>query len=179
MRSDTLKSTIRYHAVRRGKVTLSSGKESDLYFDLRAIPLGKRFWREAAKRVRACIGEYQMVRSYVAGVDYGGVPLALAVSFLAPDGRALVIRDKGGAVQIHGAGDVAIEGQRIIIVDDVASTGDSIIRAACEFRRRGAEVALAVVMVERDLGARHELGRAGIKLHALFHERDFIGGAGQ
>ncbi len=67
----------------------------------------------------------------------------------------------------------SLEGKRVMIVDDVATAGGSIMQAIDAAKACGAEVTSAMVIIDRNKGAGELLGRNGVKLISLFCESDF------
>ncbi len=97
----------------------------------------------------------------------GGLPLATGVALRL--GRPLIYvrkdrKDHGTMKQLEGDYN---QGQRVLLIDDVATTGGSLIEAARILRSSGLEVAEALVVVDREEGAREALRSEGIELYSL------------
>jgi orotate phosphoribosyltransferase len=164
-------------ALKRGKFILSSGKTSNYYLDGRIITLTP----EGAYLVASIILE--MVKD--AGVDavggptLGADPIVGAIAALSyirqiPI-RTFIVRK---ALKEHGTqrqieGPALGEGSRVILVDDVATTGKSIIEAKEALDRAGVKADKAIVIVDREEGARENLEKAGLKLESIFSIKDF------
>ena len=82
---------------------------------------------------------------------------------------------KGHGMQRQVEGPAMPQGLRSALVDDVITTGGSLIQARDVLRREvGVEVTDALVVIDREEGGRETLAAEGITLSALFHKRDFL-----
>ena len=157
-------------SVLRGEFTLRSGRKSSYYLDkyrfetqpdiLRAV--GERF----AEHVDGSIDR-------LAGPELGGVPLVTATA-LATGLPTVLIRnakkDYGTAQRFEG---VLNRGDRVLITEDIATTGGQSIEAARLLRDElGADVAKIVVVIDRQEGAREAVEAAGFAFAALFTKAD-------
>ena len=146
---DQLLDLIRDLAVVHGRVTLSSGHQADYYIDLRRITLHGT----AAPLVGRVLRELTADWSYdaVGGPTLGADPVASAVLFAAGGAvDAFLVRkaEKQHGMQqlIEGPG---IAGRRVLVVEDVSTTGSSPIRAAQAAQHAGATVAGVALIVDR------------------------------
>jgi orotate phosphoribosyltransferase len=163
---DELLQLIKDIAVVHGRVTLSSGREADYYIDLRRITLH----RVAAPLVGRVMLEVTADWSYAAagGLTLGADPVGTAIMH-ASDGRvdAFVVRkaEKQHGLQRRIEGpDVA--GRRVLVVEDVSTTGGSPLTAVEALREAGAEVVGVAVIVDR--GARAAIESAGLEYRSAF-----------
>jgi len=153
-------------AVVHGKVTLSSGRDADYYIDLRRITLH----RVAAPLVGRVMREVTADWSYdaVGGLTLGADPVAAAIMHASGGAvDAFVVRkeEKKHGMQRRVEGpDVA--GRRVLVVEDVSTTGGSPMTAVQALRDAGAEVVGVAVIVDR--GARAALEAAGLKYRSAF-----------
>lgn len=162
-------------AVRFGRFTLSSGKASSYYLDLRMIPSFPEVYG-------AVVGAYgSMVdrlgaKNYdvVAGVATAGVTISSPLAFLLKKPMVYVRREEKG----HGLGrqvEGALQpGWRAVVVDDLVTTGGSLISAAEGLRRSGCVVHDAVVLVDRLEGGGKNLGAVGITLHSYVSVKELV-----
>lgn len=166
---ENLRQLIKKKAVVYGKVTLSSGAESDWYLDLRRIALDG----EGAPLVGRVMLETTADLDYeaVGGLTIGADPVATAMLHAAATaGRrldAFVVRkaDKEHGLQRRIEGpDVA--GRRVLAVEDTSTTGNSVLTAVEALRAAGAEVVGVGVIVER--GAAPAVSGAGLPYRAAF-----------
>jgi orotate phosphoribosyltransferase len=70
-----------------------------------------------------------------------------------------------------------LRGRRVVIVEDVATTGGSAIQAVKAVRDEGAEIALVLTMVDRQEGAAETFAAEGIPYRALFKAEEFLRGS--
>ncbi|MEO3751532.1 orotate phosphoribosyltransferase [Streptomyces sp. B6B3] len=150
-------------AVIHGRVTLSSGLESDYYIDLRRVTLDA----EAAPLVGRVMLDTTAELAYdaVGGLTLGADPVATAMLHAAAArGRrldAFVVRKEqkahGMQRRIEGP-DIA--GRRVLVVEDTSTTGGSPLTAVAAAREAGAEVVAVAVVVER--GAAGAVAEAGL-----------------
>ena len=150
-----------HRAIEEGDFTLASGKKSRFYVDVKTAATSPVFLRRIADEVVSCISF-----DTVAGVAVGGVPLAVAVS-LASGRRYAIIR---AGEKAHGKagviiGDVA--GKRVLLVEDVTTSGGSALYGIRALRAAGAEITHVAVVVDREEGARELLEKEGITLLPL------------
>lgn len=149
-----------------GRVTLSSGIEADWYLDLRRISLH----REAAPLVGRLLRELCADWDYdaVGGLTLGADPVACAVLH-ASDGGAdgFLVRKAqkahGMQQQIEGP---SVAGRRVLVVDDVSTTGSSPLTAARAAEQAGATVAGVALIADR--GGAEVIGAAGYECRCLY-----------
>lgn len=161
---------IRELAVVRGTVTLSSGRTSDYYIDLRRATLH----HAAAPLVGTLLRELTADWDYSAagGLTLGADPVATAMMHSAAhDGQALdafVVRkaakEHGMQRRIEGAD---VTGRRVLALDDTSTTGGSVLTAVEALREAGADVVGVATVVDRDTGAREAIERAGLRYRYL------------
>lgn len=153
-------------AVRFGDFTLTSGAKSPYYIDVKAAstdPATLRAIAHGMAQVAARHGPFQAV----AGMELGAVPLATAVSL--ETGLPLLIIRKGE--RKHGTGK-RIEGRdpkglRVLVVEDVTTSGGSTVEAVKVLREAGATVEHACVVVDRESGGVPALLAERVTLHPL------------
>ncbi len=153
-------------AVKFGEFTLTSGAKSPYYVDVKLAmtdPATLRVIADAFSEVAAKRGPFDAV----AGMELGAVPLATAVS-LATGLPMLIIR-KGG--RQHGTGKRIEgrdpEGKRVLVVEDVTTSGGSTVEAVKVLRDAGATVEHAAVVVDRQSGGKDALAEIEVGLDAL------------
>lgn len=156
-------------ALLKGEFTLRSGRKSNYYLDKYLFStqpdvlaeLGKMF----AARVSGGINK-------LAGAELGGIPLVTAAS-LASGLPCVFIRnqkkDYGTAKQLEGK---LGEGDRVMMVEDVCTTGGQVLEAAKVIEATGAKVVKIVGTIDREEGARQNIEAAGYTFEALFTKTD-------
>ena len=159
-------------AVVHGKVTLSSGKEADYYVDLRRATLQ----HEASRLIGALLRELTADWDYAAagGLTMGADPVGLAI--MHADGRdsdAFVGRKEakkhGMQRQIEGFN---VEGQKVLVVEDTTTTGNSPLTAVKALRKAGAEVVGVATVVDRNTGAGDAIAAEGLEYRYLLGLED-------
>jgi orotate phosphoribosyltransferase len=163
---DELQQLIKDLAVVHGKVTLSSGRAADYYIDLRRITLHHL----AAPLVGRVLREVTADWAYnaVGGLTLGADPVATAIMHASGGAvDAFVVRkeEKKHGMQRRVEGpDVA--GRRVLVVEDVSTTGGSPLTAVQALRDEGAEVVGVAVIVDR--GARAAIEAAGLEYRSAY-----------
>ncbi|WP_297499738.1 orotate phosphoribosyltransferase [Thermococcus sp.] len=144
-------------AVLFGHFVLTSGKESNYYINVKKLTTDPRALRLIAGMMAEMVREMDFDR--IAGPELGAVPIATALAL--ETGKPLVIvrkKPKG-----HGTGS-QIEGEikpgdRVLLVEDVTTTGGSVLRAAEVIEREGGRVVAIAVVVDREEGASRRIGK--------------------
>ena len=148
-----------------GQVTLSSGKTSDYYIDLRRVTLDGAAAPLVGRVMRELVADWDFVA--VGGLTLGADPVATAMlhATAAEGGRldAFVVRkaEKAHGLQRRIEG-TPVEGRRVLAVEDTSTTGGSVLTAVEALRDAGAEVVGVAVIVDRDTGAREQIEAAGL-----------------
>ncbi len=157
--------------IKFGKFTLSSGKESDYYVNMKMAITNPDILKSIAKIVSNQINNGEIDK--IAGPALGAVPIATAIS-LESSIPMLMIRkakkDYGTSQLIEGE---LIKGDSVIIVEDVTTTGGSLIKAINAIKDNGGIVKKAIVVVDRAEGAIENLKKEGILLEPLISIDDF------
>ena len=171
MNRDQLAKSIADACVLRGTFTLRSGRVSNYYIDkylfstrpeiLRA--LGTMF----AERI-ASIAKDAGPIDKLAGAELGGIPL-VTTACMSTGIPCLFVRnakkDYGTAKQLEGQLE---KGQRVVFVEDVATTGGQALEAVKALQDLGAQVVAVIATIDRQEGARENVEKAGIRFEALF-----------
>jgi orotate phosphoribosyltransferase len=158
----------KHGAVEYGDFTLSSGAKSSYYLDVKTAI--------THPSVLLAIGEEMAQRApfdVVAGVAVGGVPIAVATSIASGKPYAIIRSTE----KSHGKGGRligSVSGKRVLLVEDVTTSGGSVIGGIEALRAQGAIVETVVTVVDREAGAAAALERCGIRLIALSIARDVV-----
>lgn len=168
VKSEICKILNKIGALQFGTFKLTSGKISPYYIDLRIVPSFPDAFKEICDFYMDFIKEEIGVKDFdrIAGVPVAGIPFAslIAYNFKKP---FLYIR-KG--VRLHGRQrrieGVLAPGDRVLMVDDLITTGLSLRKAARAIRAEGGVVTDAVVLLDREEGGSKKLEKDEIKLHA-------------
>lgn len=157
-------------AVKFGSFTLSSGKKSDYYVDIKsAVASSRGLLKEICNRISD-----EVEAGKVAGVELGAVPLVSASAY-ALNLPFVIIRkeEKSHGVKDPIIGNVAA-GEEIDIIEDVVTTGASVLRAAKLLRGRGAVIRRAICVVDREDTGTANLKSEGIALISLSKASDIM-----
>ncbi|MGD9837684.1 MAG: orotate phosphoribosyltransferase [Afipia sp.] len=174
---------IRKRSFGRGEITLASGRKSDFYFNLKPTMLDPEGAALLAELSLDALKDDQV--DYIGGLEMGAVPIAGAIAQLSwLKGRpiaAFFVRKKpkehGARLAVEGlAKGESLSGKRIVIVEDVTTTGGSAIKAVDAVKDAGGEVAMVFTMVDRDEGATEAFAEAGIPFRSLYKAGEFLKG---
>ena len=164
-----LASQIAEISVLRGEFTLRSGRRSSYYLDKYRFSTKPEILKELgvlfAERIPEGVNR-------LAGAELGGIPLVSAAS-MESNIPCIFIRNSkkeyGTAKQLEGALE---SGDRVILLEDVATTGGQAIEAAEIIRACGGEVVRVIATIDRLEGARENFESAGIPFESLFTRED-------
>ncbi len=148
-----------------GTFLLRSGVTSNEYFDKYL------FESDPALLLDIALGLVDLVPAEIdalAGLELGGIPIATMLSQITQLPARFVRKQAKdyGTCQIAEGG--IIEGQRLLIVEDVVTSGGAIIDAAAELRAQGAVLGPVVCVIDRESGGAKNLSDIGLTLHPLF-----------
>jgi uridine monophosphate synthetase len=152
--------------VRFGQFTLKSGVQSPIYIDLRLLASQPRLLTRVASAYLPVLKGLRYDR--LAALPYAALPIATAISL--QTGRPMIyprkeIKDYGTGSAVEGG---FVRGERVVLIDDLATTGGSKFEAIERLEAASLEVNDVVVLIDRQGGAAHDLAEAGYRLHAVF-----------
>lgn len=164
-------------ALKRGNFVLSSGKTSNYYLDGRVITLTP----EGAFLVASIILEMvkDLAIDAIGGPTLGADPIVGAIAALSHINKipikTFIVRK---AAKEHGTGrqvegPALKEGMKVILVDDIATTGKALVEAKEALEKIGVKINKAIVIVDRCEGAKENLAGADLKLDSIFTIKDF------
>ncbi len=153
----------------RGTFTLRSGRTSTYYLDKYLFSTQPDVLEGLG---RLFVAKLPAGTTRLAGAELGGIPLVSAAS-MASGLPCVFIRnqkkDYGTAKQLEGK---IAAGDRVVIVEDVATTGGQALEAAKVLQGEGAIVTTIICTIDRQEGARENIEAAGIAFESLFTVRD-------
>lgn len=153
------------NAVKFGSFTLKSGVESPIYLDLRVIVSHPQLLKLIATELWNIVGDCRC--DVLCGVPYTALPIATAISL--EENIPMVMRrkeakDYGTKKIIEGH---IVPGERCMIIEDLVTTGGSVLETISPLNEVGLEVSDIAVIIDREQGARSRLEGQGYHLHAL------------
>jgi orotate phosphoribosyltransferase len=172
---------IRKRSFGRGEITLASGRKSDFYFNLKPTMLDPEGAALLAELTYEALKDDGL--DYVGGLEMGAVPLAGAIAQLSwikghPIAAFFVRKrpkEHGARLAVEGlAKGESLQGKRIVIVEDVTTTGGSALKAVEAVREAGGEIALVLTMVDREEGATKTFAEAGLTFRSLYKAAEFL-----
>jgi orotate phosphoribosyltransferase len=172
---------IRKRSFGRGEITLASGRKSDFYFNLKPTMLDPEGASLLAELTFEALKDDGL--DYIGGLEMGAVPLAGAIAQLSwikgHPIAAFFVRKKpkehGARLAVEGlAKGESLQGKRVVIVEDVTTTGGSALKAVEAVRDAGGKIALVFTMVDRDEGATEAFAQAGIPFRSLYKAGEFL-----
>ncbi|MDI9624087.1 MAG: orotate phosphoribosyltransferase [Methanothermobacter sp.] len=152
--------------IKTGSFILSSGKKSNYYVDIKKAITDPQILDLIAELIKVEIKGEKIDR--IAGPALGAVPIATAVSLKTKKPLIIIRKEKkeyGTSKLIEGS---IKEGDHVAIVEDVTTTGNSLLRAIKIIEENGGQVKRAFVIVDREEGARENLQKEGFILKPLF-----------
>ena len=155
--------------IKFGDFTLASGKKSSYYVDLRVVPSFPHEFRTMIKYLQNDITEKIGLGSFdsIVSVPTGGLVIAsaLAIETVKP---LIYVRNKpkdyGTSKSVEGK---IREGMKVLMIDDVATTGGSVANAIKSLKEAKINVTDAYVIVNRMEGADEALKEQGVNLHSI------------
>jgi orotate phosphoribosyltransferase len=168
---------VRKRALRVGKITLSSGKVSDYYVDAREVVLDPEGAYLTGKLMLDMIDPEAVA---VAGMTLGADPIVTSISVVGHiEGRdlsALIIRKepKKHGTQKFVEGPTLPGGSKVAVVDDVVTTGSSLVKSIERLRNEGYEPIQVVAILDREEGGSEKLKEAGYELESIFTRADLL-----
>lgn len=148
-----------------GNFVLRSGATSTEYFDKYLLEADPPLLWDIAEAMAPLVPDDI---DALAGLELGGVPIAVALSQVTGLPTRFVRKEAKtyGTSRLAEGGD--IHGQRLLIVEDVITTGGQVRAAARALRERGAIVDQVVCVIDREAGGAEQLAADDLKLSALF-----------
>lgn len=156
----------------RGDFTLSSGKKSDYYINMKKAITEPEILSTIAKLITQLIDEDNVDK--VAGPALGAVPIATAVSLESEIPLLMIRKEKKGYGTSKLIEGELNSGDNVIVVEDVTTTGGSLLKAIKAIQENGGNVTRAFVVVDRQEGAIEEFEKEGIKLEPLIIVNEFF-----
>ncbi|MDH4261891.1 MAG: orotate phosphoribosyltransferase [Spirochaetia bacterium] len=162
--------------------TLASGKKSPYYFDLKQTLLHPEYLKLAALGLyNLMTKQFEKMPSAIGGLTMGADPLVYSICNLSLESGSIIypfvvrkqVKDHGSKKRIEGlVGEVPKEA-KVVLIDDVITTGNSTIEALRAIEEAGYKPTSAFCIVDRMEGGKENLKKAGVDLYSLLDLNDF------
>ncbi|HEY9407207.1 MAG TPA: orotate phosphoribosyltransferase [Nitrososphaera sp.] len=165
---------LKSNSLRFGVFTLASGKQSAYYIDLRVLPSFPGYFRLGISALKDVVAEKVGRFDIFASVPTSGLVFGSALAYEMNKPFIYVRKDPktyGTKKMIEG---FLEQGSKVVIVDDVATTGTSLSSAVEIIRANGGIVEDVVALVDRHEGAEDKLKKMGIKLSPVTGINDIV-----
>jgi len=171
-----LSEIIKSRSLFRGQhYTLASGSESDYYFNMKNTTMDPEGGHLVADLVYSVISKEDV--DFIGGLASGAIPIISAVCARSWQGRPIrgfYVREE---IKTHGMMKLIEgyieDGAKVIILDDVTTAGESVMKAVDAVRARHCNVTKVISIVDRLEGAADRFRREGLEFVTLFTTRDF------
>ena len=157
-------------AIQFGRFILTSGAVSSYYIDIKKASTNPGVLREIAK----AMAEHTKGYDLLAGMELGAVPLVVALSLLTDIPYVIVRKEKrehGTGKQIEGDD---VKGKKVLVVEDVTTSGGSVVKTIEVLRRNQAVVDKVLAVVDRESGAMEKLQRVNVVFSPLLTVSDIL-----
>jgi orotate phosphoribosyltransferase len=148
-----------------GEFRLRSGAVSDEYFDKYLFESDPALLRALAEALVTLLPDGV---DALAGLELGGVPLATVVSQVSGLPTLFVRKERKtyGTCRLAEGGE--IDGRRLVVIEDVITSGGQVIESCRALREHGAQITTVLCVIDREAGGRENLAREGLELRSLF-----------
>lgn len=164
MKKDTLIQHLKEcGAIKFGRFVLTSGAISDYYIDIKKASTDPKILKLIAQEMSSHTKGYDLL----AGMELGAVPLVVALSLETQIPYVIIRKEKrehGTGKQIEGG---EVKGKSVLIIEDVTTSGGSVIKTIQILRENNAEVEKALVVVDRESGTREKLKKLEVEFIPL------------
>jgi orotate phosphoribosyltransferase len=151
-----------------GRFRLRSGQVSEEYFDKYLFEGQPDLLREVAVAMVALLPECDVL----AGMEMGGIPLATVMSQLTGLPTVFVRKQAKEYGTSKAAEGGPVDGRRVVLIEDVVTTGGALLASCGQLRSIGAQVEAVVCAIDREQGGRENLAAEALQLRAALTRRD-------
>lgn len=157
-------------AIQFGKFVLTSGAVSNYYIDIKKASTNPKI----LKKIAEAMVEYTEGYDVLAGMELGAVPLVVALSLETGIPYVIVRKEKrehGTSKQIEGSD---VEDKKVLIIEDVTTSGGSVVKTINILRRNNAFVDEVIVVVDRESGTEEKLQNLDCSFIPLLSVSDIL-----
>jgi len=154
-----------------GNFTLRSGLVSDTYFDKYQFESDPVLLRDIASAMATLVPNEIEV---LAGLEMGGIPVVTMLSQVTGLACAFVRKqpkEYGTCLYSEGA---SLLGRKILLIEDVVSSGGAILNSVTMLRADGIEVNQVLCVIDRETGGKENLAAEGVELLSLFKQHELL-----
>ena len=178
-----LAAIIRARSFGYGEIKLASGRTSNFYFNMKPTMLDPEGAALIAELTLDALGDLDI--DAIGGLEMGAVPIAGAMAQLSflrgKPVAAFFVRKQpkshGAKLAIEGlAPGESMQGKRVVVVEDVTTTGGSAMKAVETLREAGAEIVMVFTIVDRLEGADETFAAAKLPFRSLYNATEFLNG---
>lgn len=155
-----------------GDFLLSSGKKSNYYVDMKKAITEPNILKTIAELINQAINNDNIDK--IAGPALGAIPIATAVSLQSKIPLLMIRKEKKGYGTSKLIEGELIEGDNVIVVEDVTTTGRSLIKAIKAIQNNGGIIKRAFVVVDREEGALDAFNNENIRFEPLISVNEFL-----
>ncbi len=152
-----------------GDFLLRSGQRSDTYFDKYRIESDPQLLASVTQLMVSLVPDDAEV---LAGLELGGVPMATALSAATGLPAAFVRKEAKTYGTCNLAEGCDIDGRRVLVVEDVVTSGGQLVQSVDDLRQRGAVIEAAVCIIDRQQGGVDALAEVDVDLVSVFTRRE-------
>jgi len=166
-------------SARRGTFTLASGRQSDLYIDCRLTTMHPEGLALIGPLGLHAIGERGWHPDAIGGLTLGADPVSYAIAYASQlagmPTRAFTVRKEA---KTHGTGKLIegpfVQGDRVVVIEDVITTGGSALKAIDAIRAAGGQVVGVLAVVDREEGGRAAIEATGCEVATLARASEIV-----
>lgn len=164
------------------EMKLASGRTSTIYFNMKPTMMHPEGARLIATLMLDALADAEA--DFIGGLEMGAVPVVTAVAAVgAMQGRPLpsffvrkTVKEHGTQALIEGlAKSESLSGKRVVIAEDVTTTGGSALKAVEAVKSAGGDVVCVTTVVDRQEGAEEAFAAAGVRFVPILTAADFTG----
>lgn len=156
----------------KGSFLLRSGVTSETYFDKYQFESDPSILKEVAEGMAPLIPSDTEI---LAGLELGGIPLAVMLGQILGLKVAFIRKKAKEYGTQRFAEGPELAGRKIVLVEDVVTSGSAILDATNALRHQGINVSLAVCVIDRESGGKENLAAIDVELKALFSATQIMG----